>query len=49
MPAENPPAIRTCYCGTTATVVPGVFPHPDCDGSAPAEPLPPVPDGEGAP
>ena len=30
------PEIRTCYCGTTATVVPGVFPHSDCDGSAPA-------------
>jgi hypothetical protein len=25
---------RTCYCGTTATAVPGTFPHPDCDGSA---------------
>ncbi len=27
------PEIRTCYCGMTATVMPGVFPHSDCDGS----------------
>ena len=30
--------IRTCYCGTTATVMPGVFPHPDCDGSVRRQP-----------
>ena len=39
IPADDPkPAaeVRTCYCGTTATVVPGVFPHRDCDGSIPA-------------
>jgi hypothetical protein len=35
-----PRDIRTCYCGTTAAVVPGVFPHPDCDGSVPAAPQP---------
>jgi hypothetical protein len=32
--------IRTCYCGTTATVMRGVFPHPDCDGSVLREPQP---------
>jgi hypothetical protein len=32
--------IRTCYCGTTATVMPEVFPHPDCDGSVRSEPQP---------
>jgi len=36
----QPGEVRTCYCGTTATVVPGVFPHPDCDGSVPWEPKP---------
>lgn len=35
MKPQPAPEIRTCYCGTTATVVPGTFPHPDCDGSAP--------------
>lgn len=40
-PAPEPrPEVRTCYCGTTATVVPGVFPHSDCDGSVRSEPEP---------
>jgi hypothetical protein len=39
-PQPAPAEIRTCYCGTTATVVPGVFPHPDCDGSARPQPAP---------
>jgi hypothetical protein len=34
--AEPAAEVRTCYCGTTAAVVPGSFPHDDCDGSAPA-------------
>ena len=39
IPSDDPKPdaeVRTCYCGTTATVVPGVFPHRDCDGSIPA-------------
>lgn len=40
-PAPEPrPEVRTCYCGTTATVVPGTFPHSDCDGSVRTAPGP---------
>lgn len=42
------PEVRTCYCGTTATVVPGVFPHRDCDGSVAAGTGPSAQDGDGA-
>lgn len=38
--------VRTCYCGTTAMVVPGVFPHPDCDGSVLVQPAPELPESE---
>lgn len=39
-PAGPQGEIRTCYCGTTATAVPGTFPHPDCDGSVQRGPAP---------
>lgn len=46
---EQPaPEIRTCYCGTTATVIPEVFPHRDCDGSVVSEARQTVPLAEHA-